>query len=151
MDFLTKKKFTAGILILLFLLFSFHQLAVLLWCRIYTFFTYASTCFVSREFSADVAGIGLALIVLTVPCLLVIFFLSERVFALWKWFAVWAIPIVIILTLVIGRMSDGGGVGGVGFHPGLILLPVLYGFYFFVSFAIIIVTAVRERRKRKQN
>ena len=60
-------------------------------------------------------------------------------------------PIVLILTFLISRMSDGGGVGVVGFHPGLILLPVLYGLYFLVSFAIIIVTAVRERRKRKPN
>jgi hypothetical protein len=79
------------------------------------------------------------------------FFLGEHIFDRWKWFAVFAIPIILILTFIIGRMSDGGGVGVAGFHPGLILLPVLYGFYFLVSFAIIIVTAIRERTKKTIN
>lgn len=87
------------------------------------------------------------LTILLIPFFLTMFF-SPSVFGAWKKFAVWAIPIVLILTFFIGRMSDGGGVGVAGFHPALILLPVLYGFYFLVSFAIIIGTAIREHRKR---
>jgi len=89
-------------------------------------------------------AILLSPVVLTLP-------FSVLAFEHWKKFGIFAIPVVILLSYYIDSMSGGGGVGVVGFHPGLILLPVLYGFYFFVSFAIIIVTAVRERRKRKQN
>lgn len=151
MNYLTRKRFSISVVLALLLLFSFHQLVTFFWCRISAFFTYDSSCFVDREFSADVAVTGLALIILTLPCLLILFFLADRVFDRWKWFALFAIPIVLTLTFIIGRMRGGGGVGVVGFHPGLILLPVLYGVYFITSFAIIIVTAIRERRERKQN
>lgn len=72
---------------------------------------------------------------------------NPRVFDAWKMFALPAIPVVLILAYLISQMRDGGGVGVVGFHPGLVLFPLLYGAYFLISLAIIIVAAIRERKK----
>lgn len=99
------------------------------------------------DIAFNVKVLSAYLAILLIPFFLTLFF-APSVFDAWRKFAVWAIPIVLILTFIISRMSDGGGVGVAGFHPGLLLLPVLYGLYFLVSIAIIIVTAIRERAKK---
>jgi hypothetical protein len=74
--------------------------------------------------------------ILLAPALLLAL-LPSSVFNHWRTFALPAIPIITILTIYIMQMSDGGGVGVVGIHPGLLYLPLIYGAYFLISFAII--------------
>lgn len=72
--------------------------------------------------------------------------MKENVFEAWKKFAMWATPLVVILTYFIMNMeSGGGGVGGPSIHLGAILLPLLYGAYFLISLGIIAVSAFRNR------
>lgn len=145
MNFLSKKIFFSTFVV------SVGLYAFLQWYRISRLCTingsYHLKCsdifFYTKMLSAYLA-------ILLLPFFLTLFF-APSVFGTWRKFAAWAIPIVLILTFTISRMSDGGGVGVAGFHPGLLLLPVLYGVYFITSFAIIIGTAMRGRRERKQN
>ncbi len=74
--------------------------------------------------------------VLLVPAILIAP-LASSVFNHWRIFALPAIPIVTILTIYIMQMSDGGGVGVVGIHPGLLYLALIYILYFLASFVII--------------
>ena len=145
MNFLSKKSlvFLSLVLVVLYALLQWYKISNLCTFNGAYHVTCGNILFDIKTLSLY-ASFALTPLFLTLPT-------STHIFEAWKKFALWAVPIVLILTFLISRMSDGGGVGVVGFHPGLILLPVLYGLYFLVSFAIIIVTAVRERRKRKQN
>src|SRR3990167_3788483 len=145
MNFLSKKIFFS-VFIVSVGLHSFLQ-----WYKVSRLCTVEGTQYYNcMDIAFDVKVLSAYLAILLIPFFLTLF-LSSYVFGAWKKFAVWAIPVVLILTFIIGRMSDGGGVGVAGFHPGLILLPVLYGLYFITSFAIIIVSAIRERAKKTKN
>lgn len=145
---LTRSKFLWGSLVTTLVLVLFNVLVLKNWCNLYFFLTatYDYSCRVTQTvqdaFVLSIAGFALTIFPLLILCAL----LPIASFNSWKMFSVWAAPLTALLTFFIARMSDGGGVGVVGFHPGLIYIPLLYGTYFLISIGIIAVSAFRSRR-----
>lgn len=71
--------------------------------------------------------------------------LKQIVFETWKKFAVWAVPVVLILTYIITNDSGSGGFFSMDFS--LYYLAIVYGLFFLTSLTIIGVSAFRSRNK----
>lgn len=129
-----------------FVLVLLHVLVLRNWCDLYFFLTatYDYSCGVSQTvqdaYVLSIAGFALAIFPFLILCAL----LPIASFNSWKMFSVWAAPLTALLTFFVARMSDGGGIGVAGFHPGLIYIPLLYGTYFLISIGIITVSAFRS-------
>jgi MFS family permease len=102
-----------------------------------------------REFSGELLGLlGFVagfVVFITLPALLTLPF-QEVVFERWKRFAGWAIPFVIvitILTLIFGDSWDTSTPGS--FHMGALVFPLLYGWYFLHSLILITLSAIKSK------
>ena len=84
--------------------------------------------------------------ILTFLFSLVILPLASAVFEAWKRFAVWAVPAMLAITALLIFGGEGNAYFSFGFGP--FILMILYGLYFLVSLAIIIVAAWRGQGQR---
>lgn len=76
--------------------------------------------------------------------------LPLTVFERWKRFAVWGLPVLIVITylMVAADKAQGSGLFNYSFAP--VILMFLYGTFIIVSFAIIIKGWARTRRASKK-
>ncbi len=140
MTYLTKKIF-ASIFLLAgssFVLLQLYKVSRL--CTVE-----GTTYYSCLDIAANVKIISFYLTLLLLPLVFLIPF-RHSLFETWKRFAVFTIPPILVATYFIGQMSSGGGVGVVGYHPGLVYIPLLYGAYFLISIGIIMYAIIRERR-----
>ena len=86
--------------------------------------------------------VSLVFAVLLVPFIFTLFF-SSNVFESWKKFAVWAIPVTLVLSVILMIGGEGNSYFSFGFGP--FILAVLYGAYFVISLVVIGVAALRKR------
>ena len=72
--------------------------------------------------------------------------LASTVFEAWKRFAVWAVPAMLAITALLILGGEGNAYFSFGFGP--FILMILYGLYFLVSLVIIIIAAVKARKRQ---
>ncbi len=87
----------------------------------------------------------LSFVILIFPLSLLTLPLKPSVFEAWKKFAVWAVPVIMILVALIEAVGTGGGLPG-QFHPGLIFYPLFGIVYFTISFIVIGVSWWKSRK-----
>lgn len=145
MRFLTKK---AAVLVFVWACSSFVFLQLYKVSRLCT--TEGTTYYLCLDIAFAVKVLSFYLALLLLPLVSLVPFRRSFFDALKK-FAVFTIPPILLATYFIGQMSSGGGVGVVGFHPGLIYLPLLYGAYFVISIGIIGVSAFRAHRGERKS
>lgn len=101
---------------------------------------------VCREVRRNVLNDYLS-ITMIFPILLLISVITYRlkstVFESWKKFAIWAVPLVLLLTFLITR--DSGGSNFFTMDYSLYFLAILYGLFFLISLTIIAVSTIRSR------
>lgn len=73
---------------------------------------------------------------------LLTYILNPRVFESWKKFAVWAMPVILLLTYLVTR--DTGGSNFFSMDFSLYFLAIIYGLFFLISLVIITVSALRK-------
>jgi len=72
--------------------------------------------------------------------------LAPSIFKAWKSFAVWAVPAMLAITALLILGGEGNAYFSFGFGP--FILMILYGLYFLVSLVIIIIAAVKARKRQ---
>lgn len=81
------------------------------------------------------------------PILLIIsiitHFLSTSVFEAWKKFAVWAIPVLLVLTYLVTR--DTGGSNFFTMDFSLYFLAIIYGLFFLSSLIVIGIATTKSK------
>lgn len=82
--------------------------------------------------------VALMPILLTLP-------LKPAVFDAWKRYAIWSIPVILILVAWIETVGEGGGLPG-QFHPGYLFYPIFFFIHFTISLIIIIRVWLKTRR-----
>lgn len=132
MKFLTKKSFLITSFILVILTLVFVESVNSDWCKISSVCSYL---YWNNVWNEIVPTFLIALAVAIFPLSLIILPLAHTVFEKWRYFAIWAVPIMVGLTMIIWQLPSGGGLPG-QFHPGIIFLPLLYGVYFLTSIII---------------
>jgi hypothetical protein len=96
------------------------------------------------DFFYILRSLGNILAYLLVPVLLMLPF-SLTVFESWKKFALWAVPIMLVLTGLLVLGGEGSSYFSFGFGP--FILTLLYGAYFLASLIIIVLAILKERKK----
>lgn len=86
----------------------------------------------------------LALLVSITPSLITLP-LKPAVFDAWKRYAIWSIPVILILVAWIETVGEGGGLPG-QFHPGYLFYPLFFFIHFTISLIIIIRVWLKTRR-----
>jgi hypothetical protein len=126
------------------IVFLLYALEVWVWCPFYAWISY-SQCFSEPNLTSPIAFIGIALLSAVTPFLLITLPFPVAVFESWKKFAIWAVPIMVVLTSLIVLGGEGGSY--INFGVGPFLLMILYGLYCFVSLIVIILAALKTRKK----
>ena len=117
------------------------------WCTAYTWITYGN-CYVSNSTLSLIAWGGLAFLGASlIPYLVVLFVRQEEVFRAWRNFSVWAVPLVVLITIFLANAPTGGGLGG-AITDGIILTTILamFGIYALASIVIIIRAWLKARK-----
>jgi hypothetical protein len=83
------------------------------------------------------------LVLALLPLLFTIPF-HNRVFESWRNFALWAVPVTLVLSALLMLGGEGGSYFSYGFGPFILML--LYGAFVAVSLIVIIVAALKERK-----
>lgn len=139
MKFVTKKN-TVLVLVIVLLIYTGIQLyAFNLICTSDGVYNYdCGKLFFSLKFFSLYIGILLFPSVFTLPFPIIVF---ER----WKRFAKWAVPVVVILTLILTLSKEGGAFFSYGFSG--FFLVILYAWFAIHSLTLIAYTAIKEHRK----
>lgn len=74
--------------------------------------------------------------------LLITNWMNYKIFEAWKKFAIFALPIILILTFLVTR--DTGGSNFFSMDYSLYFLAIIYGLFFLGSLAVIIFTALKK-------
>lgn len=88
-------------------------------------------------------GLFLFVPIAFLPIAIIFVFLKEVNYVSWKKFAIWAVPIVLILTYLVTR--DTGGSNFFTMDFSLYFLAIIYGLFFFISLLVIGTSAWRNR------
>lgn len=81
--------------------------------------------------------------ILLISLTLITFIFQNSIFEAWKKFAIWGIPVLLVLTYLVTR--DTGGHNFFSMDFSLYSLAILYGLFFLISLAIIAITAFKNR------
>ncbi len=100
-------------------------------------------CFIPAKDSVEMVFISFT--ILTLPISLLTLPLKPAVFDAWKRYAIWSIPVILILVAWIETVGEGGGLPG-QFHPGYLFYPIFFFIHFTISLIIIIRVWLKTRR-----
>lgn len=138
MDFLNKKNVLELTILLGIILWLVAQTLPIPWCK--------DNVVCSEIYYSDYLGVFvysiIGFMIAVLPFSLLTLFLKEKVFDAWKKFAVWGVPLVLILTYLVTR--DTGGSNFFSMDLSLYFLAIIYGLFFLGSLAVIIFTAFKK-------
>lgn len=81
--------------------------------------------------------------IILLPLAVIFIFIDNRIFKVWKKFAIWGIPVLLISTYLVTRDASGRNFFSMDFS--LYFLAIIYGLFFFFSLIIIAVTTYRNK------
>lgn len=81
--------------------------------------------------------------ILLISLTLMTFIFQNSIFEAWKKFAIWGIPVLLVLTYLVTRDTSSHNFFSMDFS--LYFLAILYSLFFLISLMIIVVTAFRNK------
>lgn len=141
MKFITKRTLSIFIAALAFVTLTLYKILPTGWCKE----DFICNSIYRSDYLGTIIYSSIGLIAATFPCLLILLFLRDEAFEAWKKFAVWTVPVVLLLTYFVTSDTGSGGFFAMDFS--IYYLAIVYATFFLTSLIIIVISTLRSRNK----